>query len=90
MCPDTGAYVLSYLFNDIICIETVERQWQGNMKVEPLVEGELAGEMAILAENLPQCHCGHHKSHVTWPGIESEPATNDQSYGAVYETYKVL
>jgi hypothetical protein len=41
--------------------------------VEQLVECQLAGETEVLGENLPQCHSAHHKSHMTWPGLEPEP-----------------
>jgi hypothetical protein len=36
--------------------------------VEQLVECRLAGEIEVLAENLPQSHSVHHKYHVTKPG----------------------
>jgi hypothetical protein len=32
------------------------------MSVEKSVEWELAGEIEVLGENLPQCHFVHHKS----------------------------
>jgi hypothetical protein len=35
------------------------------MIVEQSVERELAGETAVLGENLPQCHFVHQKSHMT-------------------------
>jgi hypothetical protein len=38
--------------------------------IEQLVEWELAGESEILGENLPWCHFVHHKSYMTWTGIE--------------------
>jgi hypothetical protein len=34
------------------------------MIVEQLMQCELAGETEVLGENLPQCHFGHHKSHM--------------------------
>jgi hypothetical protein len=43
------------------------------MSMEQLVEWGLAGGTEVLGENLPQCHFVHHKSHMTWPGIEPGP-----------------
>jgi hypothetical protein len=40
------------------------------MNVEQSVEWELTGETEVLGENLPQFYFVHHKSHMTWPGIE--------------------
>jgi hypothetical protein len=37
------------------------------MSVEQSVETE------VLEENLTQCHYVHHKSHMTWPGLEPGP-----------------
>jgi hypothetical protein len=43
------------------------------MNVEQSMEWELEGETEVLGENLPQCHFVHHKFHMTWPGLETEP-----------------
>jgi hypothetical protein len=40
------------------------------MIVEHLVERNLAGEIKVFEENLPQRHFVHHKSHMTRQGLE--------------------
>jgi hypothetical protein len=37
------------------------------------MESELAGETEVLSESLPQFYFAHHKSHMTWHGIEFGP-----------------
>jgi hypothetical protein len=37
------------------------------------VECYLAGETEVLGENLPQGHSVHHKSHMTWTGLQHGP-----------------
>jgi hypothetical protein len=47
-------------------------EWWMMMSVEQSVEW-MAGETEVLGENLPPCRFVHHKSHMTWPGLESGP-----------------
>jgi hypothetical protein len=41
------------------------------MNVEQLGEWDLAREATIFRESPPLYHFVHHKSHMTWPGIEA-------------------
>jgi hypothetical protein len=41
--------------------------------VEHLVEWRMAVEAEVLGENLTHRHFVHHKSHMTWPGLEPGP-----------------
>jgi hypothetical protein len=41
------------------------------MNMEQSVECELALEIQVLGENLPQRHFLHHKSHMTWALIRA-------------------
>jgi hypothetical protein len=40
------------------------------MKLDQLVEWELAEETEVLIEDLTQRHLVYHKSHATWSGKE--------------------
>jgi hypothetical protein len=42
------------------------------MSVDQSVE-YLVGKTEVLGENLPQCRFVHHKSHMTWSGLEPRP-----------------
>jgi hypothetical protein len=48
-------------------------RWYMMVIIEQLVERILAGETEVLGENLPQRHSVHHRSHMTWPGLEPGP-----------------
>jgi hypothetical protein len=43
------------------------------VSVEQSVKWELAGEIEVLGENLPQCHFVHHEFHMILPGLEPGP-----------------
>jgi hypothetical protein len=43
------------------------------MSEEQLMEWELTGKIEVLGENIPQYCFVHHKSHMTWPGLEPGP-----------------
>jgi hypothetical protein len=62
------------------------------MSVEQSVEWELSVETEVLGEDLPQCHFVHHKSHMTWTGIEHwQPRWEAGDYGtARLEVYQLL
>jgi hypothetical protein len=37
------------------------------------IDGMIGKETEVLGESLPQCRFVHHKSHMTWPGLELWP-----------------
>jgi hypothetical protein len=60
------------------------------INMEQLVEWRLAGGTEVLGGNLPQRHFVHHKSHMTWPGLEPGPphwetANNRLNYDAAFK-----
>jgi hypothetical protein len=46
--------------------------WWMMMSVQQSVEW-LAGETEVFGGNLPHCRFVHHKSHMTWPGLQPGP-----------------
>jgi hypothetical protein len=57
------------------------------MNLEQLDERELAWEIEVLWENLPQYHFVHHKSLMTWPGIKrGSPRREAGDYSLSYGT----
>jgi hypothetical protein len=60
------------------------------MNVKQLVERKLEKEAKGVGWNVSQCNFVHHKSRMTWPGIEpgssdEKPATNLVSYGTAHD-----
>jgi hypothetical protein len=49
------------------------------MNVDQSVHLELAGETEVLGKNLSQYHFVHHKSRMTWAGLE--PVTSRWEVG---------
>jgi hypothetical protein len=65
------------------------------MSMKQSVEWELAGETEVHGDNLVQHHFVHHKSHMTWPGIEPGPprweaGKKGVSSGALAEAVHIL
>jgi hypothetical protein len=76
-------FFLNLLFSNAISIQIIALMMRWLLDMEQLVEWELAGEMKVLRENLPQCLFVHYKSHMTWPWIRcGKLGTNHLSYDA--------
>jgi hypothetical protein len=73
-----------WLFNDDVSIKTVRRRMIWLTDVEQLVEWKLEGETEVFGDNLSQCHLVHHKSHMTWTGIEPGTAALGISWAAAW------
>jgi hypothetical protein len=68
---NTAVAVWICLFKDAVNIETIHiASINGLMNMVYLVEWELAEETVVLEEYMPSCHFVHHKSCVTYSGIE--------------------
>jgi hypothetical protein len=73
-----------FLFSDVLIIESINVDEKMSNEYGPLSGWELARKIETLGENLPQCHCVQHKSHMTWRGIKPGPplwelSTNHQN-----------
>jgi hypothetical protein len=69
------------LLRPLVAYRTSPGWWWMMMSVEQSMEW-VGEETEALEEILPQYRFVHHKSHMTWPGLEpGKPATNRLSYG---------
>jgi hypothetical protein len=71
----SGTEFTWYIAHHLAYCASLEWYWM-MMSVEQSVEC-LAGETKLPRENLPQCHFVHHKSHMTWHGLETGPPSEE-------------